>query len=486
MHACNLRIYKRATTCISLALTVPWLLKPGTGCALFLIAHDLPPFTGWLLGVLLSRIRSYARVSMISNLASPPLRFPPTPNSELEPDARQLLRLLPSQPPTQLLLATLSQLPHRSPESIALAISSLEPAVRRVLGSGLTGPLLDELLLCMDQGISSSTSSSGRSSSGRGSSRRGHNGSTAWLEERLAGIAALLGPELAHGALQLAPGLMRVSQEDLAARMGAISELLQQQQPVDAALLAGRHAQLLLLAPERLFEVGEELRDALGEWLGWPRGKALHFMVWNPHVLVEAAQQPLGGLENRGAGVKGGPSALDSMGMHWEEVRRLAARRERWKAAIGRARYPLVAAALCGNSSSSSGTGSGSSGGGSSSDLGAGADPAAQLQGGRGMESSADAIHDSFAAWVDAQEQRLQRLRYCAETGDLPLLGLRRVLLTHPVEFVSKCSGYRSWRLQQSRSGGGVEVGEGNEGLPAWWYEPQLEVLGELGPYDRL
>ncbi|GBF89831.1 hypothetical protein Rsub_02535 [Raphidocelis subcapitata] len=377
---------------------------------------------------------------------------------EISVRARMLIRLLPDHPPTPLLLAALSELPHRPPEALALAVSSLAPAARAALGSAAAGPLLAALLAAADGG-------------------GGAGGSPDDARARLGGIAAVLGPELAHGALAAAPQLISVPPSDLAARVAALGALLQRP-PVEAALLAARHGALLAAPPARVEAAGEQLVGGLAKWLGWPRQRALHFLAWNPGVLTAAV---LAGPEGGG----GKLPAVELMGSGWAAVAKAAKRRPRWRGSLGRRRYPLVAAALCGPD-----------GGAAAATAAAAAD--ACLGGGGGGGGGGAALEAAaLEAWADAQQQRLQRLRYCAETGDLPKMGLRRLLLLSGVEFATKCPRYRAWRLKRAataevrgRGGRGGVQGVGEHGgageLPALWPDAQLEVLGALGRYDRL
>jgi hypothetical protein len=103
--------------------------------------------------------------------------------------------------------------------------------------------------------------------------------------------------------------------------------------------------------------------------------------------------------------------------------------------------------------------------------------------GGGGADMEAAALE----VWAEAQQQRLQRLQYCAETGDLPRAGLRHLLLMSGIEFAAKCPRYRAWRLKKAAEAVSRQGGGGGDGEPTEpWPEPQLEVLGALGPYDRL
>jgi len=420
----------------------------------------------------------------------------PKPNSALEAPAQQLLRLLPHLPATQLLLTTLPELTRRDPESLALSVAALEPAVRKALGGSLTGPLLSQLLRCADAqaGGSNSNTSSSKKSSSRKNSSGGGIVSAAWAEERMHGIAALLGPELAFGALQSAPALILLEPSELASRVGGVASLLGRS-PVEAALIAGRHAQLLAAPRGRVAAAGEALIEGLEEWLGWRRNKAMHFLAWNPAVL--AAATAARGVEGAGEGEAGWrPPAVARMGEQWDAVKRRAVRRVRWRAALERVRYPLLAAILCGDGGADGGGGEsggeaeGGSGGEASSTAEAGGDSREDVPGAADEASGGIEGQQQWAAWLDGQQQRLERLQYCAESGALPLVGLRRVLLMHPVEFVRKCPGYRGWRLQlgqqQEQAAARARAQSSVDGLPPWWGESQIEVLGELGPYDRL
>ncbi|KIZ06474.1 hypothetical protein MNEG_1474 [Monoraphidium neglectum] len=446
---------------------------------------------------------------------------------ELEAPAQQLLRLLPGHPPTQLLLAALSELPRRPPEALALAISSLGPAVRRALGGALTGPLLSELLLLQlgpgagggdgggGEAIMSAGAAAWSTGDGDASDWGGLSGGVSheWVEERLSAAAALLGPELAHAALCAAPALVRVRQGELAPRLAEVADVLQLP-PLDAALIAGRHPRLLAAPPARVRAASGALAGALRERLGWRDGRALHFVAWNPAVLEAALlgssssevgegdssststssssnsssrrRSSKGRRSTDGGGPEdgdGGLEAVERMVEQWAAIVALSDQRPRWRAALLRPRYPLVAAILCG----AGGVGGGFTAGGDGSSPVAGAEDldGESGDGAAGGGAAAPAL-SPLAAWADAQDQRLQRLRYCAESGDLPLLGLRRLLLMHPAEFASKAPGYRRWRLAQAAAGSGGGSGGEGTGLPAWWDEPQLEVLGEVGPFDRL
>ena len=420
--------------------------------------------------------------------------------ADLEAPARQLLRLLPGHPPTALVSAALAELPRRDPEALALAAAALSPAAQRALGGGLySGGLFSALLRLADAGAGA-----------------------AELEARMAAIAELLGPELAHAALaslssaRMAARLLELEPSELAARLAALSDLLERPAAVDAALLAARAPPLLAAPPARVHAAAAALVAGLGDWLGWRRGRALHFLAWNPEVL--AAVATAGGSDigtsssgsssssTQGSGALGahGLAVVEAMAWQWREASALAAARPRWAAALARSRYPLVSAVLCGGSDSGGGGGGGDDGeGGDGSeeeddDDGGGRGEDAGSENGPansdGVWSAADdADADTApAAWRERQRLRLERLRYCAESGELPRLGLRRVLLAHPVDFAARLPGYRAWRLRRERAGGVAArapeavIAGGGSALPPWWDEPQIEVLGELGPHDRL
>jgi hypothetical protein len=64
---------------------------------------------------------------------------------------------------------------------------------------------------------------------------------------------------------------------------------------------------------------------------------------------------------------------------------------------------------------------------------------------------------DQVSAALLAEPARYERLEYAADTGDLPDLGLPRVLYMHAVDFLRACPRFRAWRLRQA--GGAVDAG---------------------------
>ncbi|KAF6252384.1 hypothetical protein COO60DRAFT_1704328 [Scenedesmus sp. NREL 46B-D3] len=204
-------------------------------------------------------------------------------DSRLQESVTRLLQLLPAAHPTQLLLDTAADL-DLPPELLALQYQELGMAFQASLGSQITAKPLHHLLQRM----------------------------------------RLLGPELAHAALQETPQLLDAPLD----RAQANLRWLQRQlglSPVAAMLLAGSCGQLLLLPQEQLAANYASLRYLLQQLLGW-RQQQLHSMLCNvPQLLVAQPQQCAGA---------------------WQRVQRLARRRLAWLRELSAAEAPLVTSVL--------------------------------------------------------------------------------------------------------------------------------------------
>jgi hypothetical protein len=237
----------------------------------------------------------------------------------LQEHITRLLQLLPAANPSQLLLDTAADL-DLAPEVLALQYQELDMAFQASLGSHITAKPLHHLL----QRLRSTTASSQQHKGSRSAFQQMLQ-TSAGLTEQLQGLAGLLGPELAHAALQETPELLDGSLDQAQVNLRWLQRQLGLS-PVAALLLAGSCGQLLLLPQEQLAAHYAGLRHLLQQLLGW-RQQQLHSALCNvPQLLVLQPQQCAGA---------------------WQRIQQLARRRLAWLKQLSAAEAPLVTGVLC-------------------------------------------------------------------------------------------------------------------------------------------
>jgi hypothetical protein len=201
-------------------------------------------------------------------------------------------------------------------EVLALQYQELDMAFQASLGSHITAKPLHHLL----QRLRSSQPQEGSRSAFQQMLQ-----TSAGLTEQLQGLAGLLGPELAHAALQEAPELLDASLDQAQLNLMWLQRQLGIS-PVAAMLLAGSCGQLLLLPQEQLAAHYADLRHLLQQLLGW-RQQQLHSVLCNvPQLLVAQPQQ---------------------CAAAWQRIQQLARRRLTWLKELSAAEAPLVTIVLC-------------------------------------------------------------------------------------------------------------------------------------------
>jgi hypothetical protein len=243
--------------------------------------------------------------------------------SYLQEHVTRLLQLLPYANPTQLVLNTAADL-DLPPEVLALQYQELSMAFQATLGTHITAKPFHHLLQRLRHSSNTSSQQPQQQQPGTASAFQHVLQTSAGLTELLQQWGSLLGPELAHAALQDTPQLLDASID----RAQVNLRWLQQQlglSPVAGMLLAGSCGQLLLLPPEQLAANYASLRYLLQQLLGWRR-QQLHSALCNvPQLLVMQPQQCAGA---------------------WQRVQQLARRRIAWLQELSAAEAPLVTSVL--------------------------------------------------------------------------------------------------------------------------------------------
>lgn len=248
-------------------------------------------------------------------------------NRHLEASIGRLLQLLPGISPTQLILDTAADL-DLPPEVLALQYQELDMLFTASLGSHISAAPFHHLLQRLR---SRSSSSSGVQQEVAGDAATSFSAfqqvlqTSANVSLQLQSLAAYLGPELAHTAVQAAPQLLDVPAEQLQASL----QWLQQQlrlSPVAAMLLAGGFGELLLLPAGQLQHNYVNSRYLLSQLLGWQVQQVRTMVCNSPQLLVADSQQ---------------------CALNWQKVQRLARRRLAWLKELSAAGARLVTLVLC-------------------------------------------------------------------------------------------------------------------------------------------
>lgn len=257
--------------------------------------------------------------------------------SYLEDTIGKLLQLLPRTPytPTQLLHDTAADL-DLPPEVVALQHQELDMLFQTALGSKITCKpfhhLMDRLrrhLAASDQGNQGVQQSSEQLTPQQeqlvsGSAFQHVLQTSAGVSQQLRALRQLLGPEVAHAAVQTTPQLLEVPP----AAVQASLQWLQQQlglSPVAAMLLAEQQGGVLLLSTPRLEQNYSNLCYLLQQLVGW-RLRQVHSMLYNaPDLLTSDSQQ---------------------LARNWQQIQRLSRRRQRWLRELAAAEAPLLSAVL--------------------------------------------------------------------------------------------------------------------------------------------
>jgi hypothetical protein len=243
----------------------------------------------------------------------------------LKSQIARLLQLLPSANATQLLLDSAADL-DLPPEVLALQYQELDMVFQNTLGSHITAKPFHYLLTRLRLSSSNSSSSSKQQQQQIGTSSAFQQvlQTSAGLCQQLQQFADILGPELAHSALQETPQVLDASLDRAQANLRWLQQQLRLS-PVAAMLLAGNCGQLLLLPIEQLAANYASLRYLLQQLLGW-RQQQLHSALCNvPQLLVMQPQQCAGA---------------------WQRVQQLARRRIAWLQELSAAEAPLVTSVL--------------------------------------------------------------------------------------------------------------------------------------------
>lgn len=190
------------------------------------------------------------------------------------------------------------------------------------------------------------------------------------LLEQLAALTEVLGPEVVHAAVGSTPELLDADPAGVLANL----QWLQQQlrlSPVAAVLMAETAGHVLLLPSSVLEARYSNVCYLLLQLLGWKLRQA--------HTLLCNAPQLLGFESAR-------------LASNWQLVQQLARSRSAW------------------------------------------------------LEELANASPSLVVAVLSAEQRQLQQLRYAAEARELQGLGLAQVLRKEYVDFVHACPGFRVWR----------------------------------------
>eukprot|EP00879_Flechtneria_rotunda_P010232 GHRR01010698.1.p1 GENE.GHRR01010698.1~~GHRR01010698.1.p1 ORF type:complete len:542 (+),score=183.51 GHRR01010698.1:54-1679(+) len=268
----------------------------------------------------------------------------------LETAITKLVRLLPNSNPTQLVLNTVADLDLPA-EVIALQYQELNSLFLNVLGSHLTAKPFSHLLQRLRQCQQQQTVARHPAVQPQGQLVRHipikavpitdalqqhhtpavHDSSFKQLMETSAGVADqlaalqdLLGPELAHAAVQTTPQLLDTPIQQVRCNLQWLQAQLRLS-PVAAMLLAEQHGKVLIEPPTLLEYNYRNLCYLLQQLLGW-RLQEVHTLLYNEAQLLQMDSQQLAG--------------------RWQRVQKASRKRIAWMQELAKASASLVAAVL--------------------------------------------------------------------------------------------------------------------------------------------